>query len=432
MKSVWTEGVSLPGFDKLIGEKRCEVAIIGGGMAGILTSYFLHKEGVDYVLLEKGKLASATTANTTAKITVQTGLVYDKILRKYGALKAQGYYLAGCRALEKYREIAEGADCDLETRDNLVYSLRDRKKLEREMRALEIIGAGAELEESLPLPFDTAGAVSFSRQAQFHPLKFVSGISKGLRAFENSHVTRIENGVIYTKEGKVFADKIIIATHFPFIDRRGLYFLKMYQHRSYVLGLRGTTGVDAMYVDESGDGLSFRSYGDILLLGGGGHRTGERGGGYDRLRDFAREYYPNASESYAFAAEDPITADSVSYIGPYYPGSDRLFVATGFNKWGMIGSMISAMLLTDYVTGRKNPYFEVFSPNRSILHPELVPHILKTVKNLLIPTAPRCSHLGCALKWNKYEHTWDCACHGSRFDGDGNVLDGPANKEIKP
>ena len=203
----------------------------------------------------------------------------------------------------------------------------------------------------------------------------------------------------------------------------------MYQHRSYVLGLKNAPNVNGIYVDENDKGLSFRNYGDTLLLGGGGHRTGKNGGGWSELREFAAKNYENTREVCHFATQDCKTLDDIAYIGQYSKNTPWLYVATGFNKWGMTNSMVAAQILTDLITDKPNEFAKVFTPSRSILRPQLMINIGETAVNMLTPTAPRCSHLGCALKYNKQEHSWDCSCHGSRFASDGRVIDNPAKKD---
>ena len=204
----------------------------------------------------------------------------------------------------------------------------------------------------------------------------------------------------------------------------------MYQHRSYVIALENAPNVHGMYVDEAQNGMSFRNFENLLLIGGGDHRTGKQGGNWQELRTFARQHYPNASEKYCWATQDCMTLDGVPYIGAYSAGTPDLYVATGFNKWGMTSSMVSAMILCDLVQEKQNPYAEAFSPSRTILRPQLAVNAWEAVVNLLTPSAKRCPHLGCALKWNPYEHTWDCPCHGSRFTKNGRLIDNPATGDL--
>ena len=205
----------------------------------------------------------------------------------------------------------------------------------------------------------------------------------------------------------------------------------MYQHRSYGIALEHAPRLEGMYVDEAQAGMSFRAYGGLLLVGGGDHRTGKKGGSWPELRDFARRHYPDAQERYHWAAQDCMTLDGVPYIGPYSAGTSNLYVATGFNKWGMTSSMVSAMLLRDMVQGKENPYAPVFSPSRTVLRPQLAVNAFEAAAGWLTPAARRCPHLGCGLKWNPYEHSWDCPCHGSRFAEDGKKLDNPATGDLK-
>ena len=234
-----------------------------------------------------------------------------------------------------------------------------------------------------------------------------------------------------TDRCRIKAKKVISATHFPFINKHGSYFLKLYQHRSYVIALEHAQNVNGMYVDENHTGMSFRNYKDMLFVGGGGHRTGKSGGNWEELRNFAAHNIPNAMERFYWAAQDCMSLDEIPYIGRYSKNTPNLYVAAGFNKWGMTGSMVGAMLLCDMVLEKKNDFADVFNPSRSMLKPQLLSNAFETTKSLLTPTIPRCPHLGCALKWNPAEHSWDCSCHGSRFAEDGRVLDNPANGNLR-
>lgn len=431
MESLWEQTWEQPDFPSQHRDMSTDVLIIGGGMAGILCAYQLHCAGVPYVLVEAETICSGITKNTTAKITSQHGLIYDKLISKFGIQRAKQYLTANQAAVQTYRQLCRNMDCDFEEKAAYVYALDDRRKIERELNALEKLGFSAEFVDKLPLPFPVAGAVRFSNQAQFHPLKFVSSLAKGLHIYEHTQVRELMGTTAVTNHGRICAKKIIVTTHFPFLNKHGSYFLKLYQHRSYVIALQGASEVDGMYLDEAQMGMSFRNHKNLLLVGGGGHRTGKKGGGWQELRDFARRYYPQAEETYHWATQDCMSLDGVPYIGLYSASTADLYVATGFNKWGMTTSMVSAMILSDLVQGKKNPYEDVFSPSRSILHPQLAVNGFEAAVSLLTPTTKRCPHLGCALKWNAREHTWDCPCHGSRFTKDGKLIDNPATDNLK-
>ena len=431
MKSVWQKDVERPEFPPLKNDVKTEILIIGGGISGILTAHFLHQRGVPYIMVEKDRICGGTTGNTTAKITFQHGLIYSKLLRSAGVENAQMYLYANRAAFDKYSELCRNIDCDYERKNNYVYSQNAPHKLEDEMNALEKIGYKAKFCSTVPLPVKTEGAVCFENQAQFHPLKFLFSIAENLNIYEHTFVREMVGTTAVTDYGKIHADKIIAATHFPFINKHGSYFLKLYQHRSYMLALENAQNVDGMYVDEYRMGLSFRNYGSLLLLGGGAHRTGKDGGNWSELREFAERNYPDAEEKYFWAAQDCMSLDDLPYIGNYSKNTPNLYAISGFNKWGMTGAMLAAMTLSDMVCGVKNEYAKLFSPSRCIIQPQLFVNGFEAAKNLLTFTEKRCPHMGCALKWNSAEHSWDCACHGSRFSENGKVLDNPANGDLK-
>ena len=431
MDSIWENTARRVRFDALKGNKNTDVLIIGGGIAGVLCAYKLKNAGVDCMLVEATEICGGITKNTTAKITLGHGIIYDKMIHRFGEHKARLYAKAQSLAIKEYAQLCENIDCDYETRDNYVYSLSDRKKIENEIAALNRIGVKAEFSDARELPFTVAGAVRVKDQAQFHPLKFLYFIAKDLPIYEHTKVVELLPHKAITNHGEIAYKKLIIATHFPMLNKHGLYPLKLYQHRSYVIALKGAQNISGMYVDESDTGLSFRNYGDLLLLGGGGHRTGKSGGCWQELEDFAHKHYKTAEIVGKWATQDCMTLDDIPYIGQYAKSTPDIFVATGFNKWGMTNAMVAADILCELVKGKFNPYAAVFDPSRTVLRPQLAVNTFDSVVGLLTPTAPRCPHLGCALKYNRAEHTWDCPCHGSRFTEEGKLVNNPATDDKK-
>lgn len=431
MTSIWMGTVDMPHFDSLQEDMKTDVLIIGGGMAGILCAYMLKEQGIDYMLVEGKRICSGITKNTTAKITSLHGLKYSNLLKKSGYEKAKKYLDINQKAVRKYQEICKYIDCDYEEKTSYVYAMDGREKLEEEMKALLRLGAPAKLSETERLPFPTAGAVSIENQAQFHPLKFAAGIAADLNIYENTFVKELKDHTAVTEKGSIVFDKAIFATHFPIDNKHGMYFLKMYQKRAYVIALADAADVDGMYIDEAKGGFSFRNYKNFLLIGGGAHRTGTYGEKWNLLREFAGQYYPDHDVKYTWAAQDCMTLDGIPYIGPYAKHMPHCYVATGFHKWGMTSAMVSAMILTDLAAGQENIYSEVFAPSRNMIKPQLFVNGFHAVSNLILPSKKRCPHMGCVLKWNEAEETWDCPCHGSRFDGKGNVIDNPANGNLK-
>lgn len=429
MNSVWSESAEQLRFEPLKGNISTDVLVIGGGMAGILCAYMLKNAGADCILVEAKRICGGVTKNTTAKITLQHGLIYDKLIKQLGQEKARLYLESQMKACGEFERLCRSVECDYEKKNSYVYSLDDRAKIEKEVAALASLGVKAEFCESINLPFRVAGAVKVGNQAEFNPLKFAFEIAKGLPIYENTKIRELMPDKAVTEYGEIGFRKAIVATHFPILNKHGAYFIKMYQHRSYVLALEGAENVDGMYVDEAEKGLSFRNYGNLLLLGGGAHRTGKKGGSFAELEAFTRKNYPSAKIKYRWATQDCMTLDGVPYIGQYSKSTPQLYAATGFNKWGMTSSMVSAMILTDLVQEKSNKYASVFNPSRSMLHPQLAVNAFETVTGLLTPTAPRCPHLGCALKYNSAEHSWDCPCHGSRFTENGELIDNPATDD---
>lgn len=246
MASIWLQSATRPKFPALRENLHTDVLIIGGGIAGLLCAYRLQQAGVDYVLAEANTICSGITKNTTAKLTAQHGLIYHKLLQKFGEEKAKLYLEANQAALEDYRLLCRDIDCDFCPQDNYIYALDGTQKLEQELSALQKLGARAEFCRNLPLPIPTAGAVKFPDQAQFHPLKFLSAIANGLRIYEHTPIRLLAPGLAKTDRVVISAEKIIVATHFPILNTHGSYFLKMFQHRSYCLALESVPIPDGM------------------------------------------------------------------------------------------------------------------------------------------------------------------------------------------
>ncbi len=431
LQSIWKNDAKTIDFPQLEGDVKTDVLIIGGGLCGILCAYLLEQAGVDYVLAEGCKIAGGVTENTTAKITSQHGLIYDKLIKSFGKEKAKMYLLANQWAVKTYGDLCREFECEFEKKSAYTYSLYDRGKIEAEVLAVNSLGISASFSETKELPFQTAGAICFPEQSQFNPLMLIRQISKGLKIFENTFIRELTPHYAACDHGRIKANKIIVTTHFPFINKHGSYFLKLYQHRSYVVALENAPLIQNMYVDAEQNGLSFRSYQDYLLLGGGSHRTGKQGGAWGELEQFVKKYYKDATIKQQWATQDCMSLDGIPYIGQYSAITPDLFVATGFNKWGMTSSMVGAKILTDMVLGRENKFAAVFSPQRSILKPQLLVNLVETGIHLFMPTPKRCPHLGCALQWNQAEHSWDCPCHGSRFTEEGELLNNPATGDLK-
>ena len=476
MKSIWDESCKFDKREELKGDIKTDVLIVGAGIAGILIGYFLKKSGRDVVLIDKAEIASGNTRNTTAKITSQHDLIYNTLIKEFGEEKAKQYADANELAIRKYKQIIEERkiDCDFKEVPAYIYSLNEVDKIIKEVEAAKKLGIKAEFIEKIDIPLDVKGAIKFNNQAQFNPLKFLKDISNELVIYENTRAIKIEKNLVSTDKGSIEANHIVIATHYPIMNAPGYYFMKMHQERSYVIALENTDSIEGMYIDYEKKGYSFRSYKGLLLLGGISQRTGENenGGSYDKLRKFAKEIYPNSKEKYHWSAQDCITIDGIPYIGRYSNSTPNIYVATGFNKWGMTSAMVSAMIISDFILGNENKFSEIFSPKRfdlSLSINNIANDLVEKAKNFIaqkisIPSSEiehiknghagiveyngqkvgvykdkqgkefivstKCAHLGCELHWNADELTWDCPCHGSRFDYRGKLIDSPAVNNI--
>jgi glycine/D-amino acid oxidase-like deaminating enzyme len=224
----------------------------------------------------------------------------------------------------------------------------------------------------------------------------------------------------------------VVATHFPFIDAHGFYFTKLFQVKSFIIAYKNVPHLVCTYVDSATDGLYFRSYGEYMLVGGGTRHTGKTCcSGYENITAFMKLKYPQAEKVCRWSAQDCKSLDGVPYIGEYGKGLPNVYVASGFNEWGMTSSLISAKILSDMITGKQNEFAPAFSPRRTSLRPQLFKNLGVTLCNFLRPTFKRCSHLGCALTFNKFERVWECACHGSSFSENGHIINNPATHDAK-
>lgn len=431
MDAIWEQGAGLPEFPRLEEDLSADVLVIGGGLAGILCAWNLTRAGIDCVLIEENRLMHGVSGRTTAKVTTQHGLIYDKLLKKFGPERARMYWQANADALDGYRELSKEGSFDFQPQSSYVYASNSGEKLERELKACEALKIPAGWEQKLPLPFPVAGAVCFPDQAQLDPMKLAGYLCQGLKIYENTKALSFLGNRVQTSGGTIAAEKIIVATHFPILNKHGAYFMKMYQQRSYVIAMEYGGELEGMYLDCKENGLSLRRAGKWLLLGGGGHRTGKPGAAWELPERAVRDFFPQGKIGARWATQDCMTLDGMPYIGHYSLAAPNLYVATGFQKWGMTTSMAAAGILTDLLLNRENPYAPLFSPDRSMLHKQLLINAGETMNNLLRPTVPRCPHLGCALRWNTAEHSWDCPCHGSRFDGKGKKLNNPATDGMK-
>ena len=476
MESLWKMTAKKQIETRILDRKEAETVVIGAGMAGMLTAWFLQQQGNDVIVLEADEVGSGQTGNTTAKITSQHGLTYGKLLYNQGIELAGLYARANEEAIQSYKKLIrnENIFCDLEEKPAYLYTKKDIHSLMVEAETASRLGIQCTLLMETKLPFLVEGALRFENQAQFHPLKFLYALAEKLPVYEHTKVLKVEGMTVETDKGNIKARNVVFAVHYPFVNRPGYYFMRMHQERSYAIAVEGAGQLDGMYLGIDEDGLSFRNYENLLIIGGEGHRTGENpfGGQYEKLYGEAVKLFGGVTEKARWSAQDCLTLDDIPYVGNFSKKTPNWYVAAGFRKWGMTGSMAAAKLLTDKILGRENPYEKLFSPQRKLMSQSrknfvydslysgvhLSKRILKSAKEDIENLQPehggiveykgkkagayktengeiflvdiKCPHLGCQLEWNAEEKTWDCPCHGSRFDYRGELINNPAQEGI--
>ncbi|WP_167957515.1 FAD-dependent oxidoreductase [Anaerosporobacter faecicola] len=485
-ESIWKEEL-IEKRPQLEGNKQTEVAVIGAGLAGILIAYYLQKNGKKVIVLEADRIGSGMTSNTTAKITSQHNLIYKKLITNFGQEKAKEYAEYNERAVKEYETLIKELQipCDFEKKDSYVYSKEETKLLEEELQAARSLGINASITTETALPFPIYGAVKFPEQAQFHPIKFVKALAQHLEIYEKTMVKKRKGEHLLQVsvwedekecEYEVQADTIILANHYPMEKIKGLYALRMYQEREKILVIEEPHALPyGMYVAANNKGYSFRKYDKYVIVAGKNYRPGEQTeqDAFAEMENEVKQYYSQGTIAYHMVNQDCITLDKVPYIGRLTKGMENVYIATGFNKWGMSHAMVSALLLTEMICKGEDKKNSIFRPNRfayKASKKELKQHMVTVIRQIALKPVQvqkkivdqiepeqghilkkngkrlavykekdgtvysfhaRCPHLGCLLEWNKEEQSWDCPCHGSRFTKKGELINGPAKKDMK-
>lgn len=492
LKSYWIASTPETNYPSLNEDIRVDVAIIGGGIVGITAGYLLKKKGTKVAIIEASRIVQGTTGFTTAKITSQHHLVYDKIIASFGINIAKQYAEANESSIGFIEDIVNefNIDCDFQRLPAYMYTREQKhiKDIEKETEAALKLGIKAKYIDKLPINLDIKSALVFENQAQFHPRKYLLPLAEtipgdGSHIFENTEVLEIEKGnsitLVTNKGKKVIASKVIIASHFPCYDGMGLYLARLKPQRSYVIATSIKEKFpEGMFINVEDPGRSLRVQNDrgnqLVLVGGEGHKTAHGDftkKHYDNLQEFAQSIFSVKDILYKWSAQDYITLDGVPYVGRLTSQEENIYVATGFGEWGMTNGTAAARLLTDIISGKDNPWEEVFNPSRPFTgtaYKKLFTENFDVMKELIISKIKSgedevnikcgegkiveldgakygaykdndgslhivditCTHVGCELKWNDSEKSWDCPCHGSRFTYDGEILEGPATHRL--
>lgn len=386
MNSLWlNENKQNNQYEQLTTDKTADVCIIGAGIFGITCGYYLAKSGLKVTIIEKDEIGSKATGHTTAKITSQHGLFYTYLYETYGEKLAKDYLNANQEAIENIKKIIEKEkiNCDFETQSSFVYTTdkSEVNKIKREVDILNSLGFPANFVSKIGLPFKIEGSVQFKDQAQFNPIKYINELAKIItknngQIYTNTTANDVkkddESFYTLTKEGTIKSKYVIIATHYPFINFPGIYFLKMYQSTSYVIGIdTKKTLSNGMYISATQPMYSFRTANyngrKILLLGGTSHKTGTEStyeNTYAKLENYAKQLYPDCEILFRWDTRDCITLDKIPYIGKFSNTMENIYVGTGFNKWGMTTSNVAANIICDMILGKQNKYAYVFDSTR--------------------------------------------------------------------
>lgn len=487
-KSLWIATCKGSRFPSLESDLAVDVAIVGGGITGLTAALLLKRAGLTVAVIEAESVAEGVSGYTTAHLTEAFDRSYEDLIADFGEdgarLAAESSRAALLRIAGFVRE--ENIECDFARLPAYQYT-EDAAMLpefEAERTAAARIGVKLSLTHHVPLPFTVAGALRLDNQAQFHVRRYLFPLAlaipgEGSHVFERTRVVDVQDGVpcrVATETATVTAQDVIVATHVPLSSK--VLQTKVAAYRSYVLALRlkaGTTPPTGLFWDTEDPYHYIRTQatdkGPLLLVGGEDHKTGQEEdtvGRFEALLEFASHRFPVASVAYRWSAQVIEPVDGLPSIGRDLT-SRHVYEATGYSGTGMTLGTLAGMLNSDLILGLENPWKEVYDPTRikplasvvDFVKENLdfpvhrVTDLLKSAgaeslaevargegkiveiagektavfrdeQGLLHGVSPVCTHLGCLVAFNDAEKTWDCPCHGSRFDKDGEVLNGPA------
>ncbi len=492
IQSLWMATTPATDYPELQSGIEVDVVVVGGGLAGLNTAYFLMREGLKVAVVEASYIGTGTSGNTTAKITSLHNLKYNYLKKYFGLAKAKIYGESNEWAISKLEEIikTEEIDCDFGRLSSYVYTFTESglQGIKEEIKACQEIGLPASFIEKPETPFPSKGAICFKNQAYFHPRKYILALAERIQKrggyiFERSRASSIKQAgdkqVVVTDKAEIRGKHVVVATNFPFFDK-GFFFARTYQSRSYVFSSVGTkNNIKGMFIntDLEDKKLSFRPHKirnkESMIIGGEGHVVGEDGeeNHYADLEKLANEKLGPQDVEFIWSAQDSMSMDRMPFIGKM-PMAKNIYVVTGFGKWGITHSVICAKIITDLILGKENSWVKLYDPSRfnlSASWPEIKNSILRTFKNYMRKFEKKkefnakdlsigegmvadiknqktavykteegqiqmhsavCTHMGCIVNWNSEEKTWDCPCHGSRFTPEGEIINGPATRSL--
>ena len=392
-KTIWSN-IELESYNKLTLDIKCEVLVIGGGLTGLLIAYKLMNAGKNVVVVEMGKVALKKTVKTTAFITALQDVFYHELISSMGLEKTKNYLKACLDSIYEYKKLSNNLDFDFEEVSSYKYFKDDNDNLNKEIEALKQLEFDYNLVDRVSLPIHFDKAIEFKNQAQMNPMMLVKELTKFVKIYENTKIIKVKGHKAYTDTNTITADNIVIATGFPFNKFRGLYSLKMHQNKSYVITTKNTLYFKGNIIGSKNSDLYFRDYCGSLIIGGNDIKTGKFNNGFDDLFDFVDKNIGEKVE-YKWINQDCITLDDIPYIGRLGLLKDNIYVATGFNLWGMTGAMIASNVIKSMICDNIILYDNIFSPSRFYKIVPLIENVGNSAIKLLKLNKTRCNHLGC-------------------------------------
>ena len=490
-QSIWSAEVPFPFFPTLDVLGSVDVIVIGGGISGVTTALLLQQAGLATAVIEQARLGSGESGRTSAHLTEYLDGGYGRIITDFGIEGARAVAESQREAIRLIESLSQEIPCDFRRVSGFLYSehARDRTSLQEQIEGAAEVGLAGRFLDRAPLPFETAGAIEFPFQAQFHPAKYLAGLVRLYAAAggvisEQSHVRSIdeEDGRcrVRTDRAIAYARHVVAVTDAP-ITGGTLLDTKLAANRSYVvaLGVLESDLVEGLFWDTDDPYHYMRSVmthdGPILLVGGEDHRTGadEATDSVGRLEAFARERFPVERIVKEWSGQIMEPVDGLPLIGPREAGS-RVYLATGYAGNGLTFGTAAAQLISSLIRGAGSAVADWYSPTRTLatklwakyaaqnlpaawtLVSDMLPQLSGQSIDALAPgdgcvvrlqgqrvaasrdldgglhcVTATCTHLGCEVVWNRLEQSWDCPCHGSRFDPDGHVIHGPATSALQ-
>ncbi len=422
-KTIWESYLNTNEYPKLENDMEIDVLVIGGGIAGLLTAKKLSDNNIKTIVVEKNKIGRGTTANTTAFLTIQHETLYQSLPRE----KALQYLNINKAALKEYEELSNKYNFDYKKVESCLFS-KDKEKIKKEFLVLNDLDQDVMLLEDIPFEKNVLG-VALKNQAMINPSKLINCITEDLEVYENTEVIRLEaNYAILKNKCKIKFNNVVIATHYPINNKFNLLFMNLTQRKSYVVVIKKET-FNNTYCSIDEDGMYYRMIDDYIIVGGNDTDTGNICKEDFEIKVCEKFNIQKEEILYSWVGQDCITTDGIPYIGYSDLFHKNHIIITGFNLWGFTWAMASSNIVLQMI--KKNKICELTKINRLTLNKNLLKNVKKSVTNLLTLKKPKCTHLGCALIYNKKEHVWECPCHGSIYDTENNVIEGPANKKIK-